>query len=417
MLIEVLWANHPLPLQANYRYGEGVIRMKEEGDRIEGGVFDLSTPLSCQLLDHYIIKTILAMKLTYLKRWRTIYHIYNTNCFGAWYTKRQLNRTHENFQMDIPQSPHLYMECQQNISNRFGYATSVCYSTDDNSEECKKLSTNDCVVIDVGDAKPILQCLNDENKIPQAVLITHKHWDHCYGNRQLKKRYKNLNIYGGEIDRPADVNIYVRNETLIKIGKLHFKALHVPGHTAGHIIYALQLNDEVKCLFTGDFLFIAGIGKIFEGSTAQMINSLLILNDFPSNTVIFPGHEYAKLNLSFALSLEKDNEILKAMNKAVHEKRITRLPIVGITLRDEYKINPYLRTCSLKFRKALVAAGYEVPAEAKIVADQDIDEVKDNSLEAQIAVFNALEKAKNDFTQELMKQIERKRAKNTRNNA
>ncbi|KAM3723771.1 putative hydrolase PNKD [Dirofilaria immitis] len=340
---------------------------------------------------------------------RFIYHIYNTNCFGAWYTKRQLNRTHEK----LPNG-------HSSIAT-FIYGDIIVRAVPQNSDNYSYMvicrSTNDCVVIDVGDAKPILQCLNDENKIPQAVLITHKHWDHCYGNRQLKKRYKNLNIYGGEIDRPADVNIYVRNETLIKIGKLHFKALHVPGHTAGHIIYALQLNDEVKCLFTGDFLFIAGIGKIFEGSTAQMINSLLILNDFPPNTVIFPGHEYAKLNLSFALSLEKDNEILKAMNKAVHEKRITRLPIVGITLRDEYKINPYLRTCSLKFRKALVAAGYEVPAEAKIVADQDIDEVKDNSLEAQIAVFNALEKAKNDFTQELMKQIERKRAKNTRNNA
>lgn len=37
-------------------------------------------------------------------------------------------------------------------------------------------STNDCVVIDVGDAQPILRCLSDENKIPQAVLVTHKHW-------------------------------------------------------------------------------------------------------------------------------------------------------------------------------------------------------------------------------------------------
>lgn len=98
-------------------------------------------------------------------------------------------------------------------------------------------STNDCVVIDVGDAQPILQCLKDKHKIPHAVLVTHKHWfglfliwlnlreilgvckyvnkvfhsfayrDHCYGNRELKKRYKELNIYGGEIDRPADVNM------------------------------------------------------------------------------------------------------------------------------------------------------------------------------------------------------------------
>uniref|UniRef100_A0A1I7VK74 Lactamase_B domain-containing protein n=1 Tax=Loa loa TaxID=7209 RepID=A0A1I7VK74_LOALO len=390
---------------------------------------------------------------------RFIYRIYNTNCFGAWYTKRQLNRVHE-------KHPNGHSSAAT-----FTYGDITVTAVPQNSDNYSYMimcgSTNDCVVIDVGDAQPILQCLSDENKIPQAVLVTHKHWDHCYGNKELKKRYKELNIYGGEIDRPADVNMYVRNEALIQIGKLHFKALHVPGHTAGHMIYALQLNDELKCLFTGDFLFIAGIGKIFEGSTSQMINSLLMLNDFPPDTIIFPGHEYAKLNLSFALSLEKDNEMLKAMSKAVLEKRIARLPIfydpldfygvylirrsswlqvrktlelkantamglkawqlklvivvidkrVGVTLGDEYKINPYLRTCSLKFRKALVVAGYNVPTEAKVVSDQDVDEVKDSSMEARIAVFDALEKAKNDFTDELVKQIERKRLKSVRNNA
>ncbi|EFO26962.2 hydroxyacylglutathione hydrolase cytoplasmic [Loa loa] len=309
---------------------------------------------------------------------RFIYRIYNTNCFGAWYTKRQLNRVHE-------KHPNGHSSAAT-----FTYGDITVTAVPQNSDNYSYMimcgSTNDCVVIDVGDAQPILQCLSDENKIPQAVLVTHKHW-------------------------------YVRNEALIQIGKLHFKALHVPGHTAGHMIYALQLNDELKCLFTGDFLFIAGIGKIFEGSTSQMINSLLMLNDFPPDTIIFPGHEYAKLNLSFALSLEKDNEMLKAMSKAVLEKRIARLPIVGVTLGDEYKINPYLRTCSLKFRKALVVAGYNVPTEAKVVSDQDVDEVKDSSMEARIAVFDALEKAKNDFTDELVKQIERKRLKSVRNNA
>ncbi|OZC11598.1 hypothetical protein X798_01459 [Onchocerca flexuosa] len=339
---------------------------------------------------------------------RFIYRIYNTNCFGAWYTKRQLNRARKkrpNGHSSVATFTYGDIIVRAIPQNRDNYSYVVI---------CR--STNDCVVIDVGDAQPILQCLNDENKIPQAVLVTHKHWDHCYGNKELKKMYKKLNIYGGEIDRPAHVNIYVQNETLIQIGKLHFKALHVPGHTAGHMIYALQLNNELKCLFTGDFLFIAGIGKIFEGNTAQMISSLLMLSDFPPNTIIFPGHEYANLNLSFALSLEKDNEELKAVSKAVHEKRAAHSPIVGMTLLDEYKINPYLRTCSVKFREALVAAGYDVPTEKKVVGDQDVDEVKDNSMEAQIAVFDALEKAKNDFTQKIMKQIEQKRAKSTRNN-
>lgn len=76
-----------------------------------------------------------------------------------------------------------------------------------------------------------------------------------------------------------------------------------------------------------------------------------------------------------------------------------------------------MRICSLKFRKILVAAGYDVPAEAKVFADQDVDEVKDGSVEAQIAVFDALEKARNDFTKELVKQMERKRPNSVRTNA
>ncbi|VDK61113.1 unnamed protein product [Gongylonema pulchrum] len=160
---------------------------------------------------------------------------------------------------------------------------------------------------------------------------------------------------------------FVSDGTLVQVGRLQFKALHVPGHTAGHIIYALQLTDDLKCLFTGDFLFVAGIGmhciiffqhiiisfliendhllcftplhlkcicslgKIFEGSASQMINSLAVLNDFPSHTLVFPGHEYAKLNLGFALSLEDDNDDLKAMIKTACEKRTLRTPIVRLT--------------------------------------------------------------------------------------
>lgn len=72
------------------------------------------------------------------------------------------------------------------------------------------------------------------------------------------------------------------------------------------------------------------LGKILEGSASQMITSLSVLNDFPTHTLIFPGHEYAELNLSFAVSLEKDNEVLEAMSKTACEKRTIRLPFVSL---------------------------------------------------------------------------------------
>uniref|UniRef100_A0A0N5CSL3 Lactamase_B domain-containing protein n=1 Tax=Thelazia callipaeda TaxID=103827 RepID=A0A0N5CSL3_THECL len=263
------------------------------------------------------------------------YRIYNSSCFGIWYTRRQLNKIHEK-----------HPDGHSTIKS-FTYGDITVKAVSQNSDNYSYLvmcdATDDCVVIDVGDASPILQCLSNENKVPQAVLVTHKHWDHCYGNRELKKHYKKLKIYGSEIDRPSGVNTYIRNHTLIQLGRLNFEALHVPGHTAGHMIYVLQLNDNLKCLFTGDFLFVAGIGKVFEGTPSQMIRSLLTLNDFASDTVIFPGHEYAKLNLAFALTLEGDNEALRAMFKIVHEKRGDRLPIVSYLLNRSHPKRTFIQ--------------------------------------------------------------------------
>ncbi|EJW75722.1 hypothetical protein WUBG_13367 [Wuchereria bancrofti] len=96
------------------------------------------------------------------------YRIYNTNCFGAWYTKRQLNKVHEK-RPDGHSSVTTFTYGDITI-------TAVPQNNDNYSYMVICGSTNDCVVIDVGDAQPILQCLSDENKIPQAVLVTHKHW-------------------------------------------------------------------------------------------------------------------------------------------------------------------------------------------------------------------------------------------------
>ena len=93
-----------------------------------------------------------------------------------------------------------------------------------------------------------------------------------------------------------------------KIGGIIFKVIFIPGHTKGHI--AFYFRDE-KILFTGDTLFSLGCGRIFEGTHAEMFNSLNKLKALPTETKIYCGHEYTKSNLNFCLKYDQNNNLLK----------------------------------------------------------------------------------------------------------
>ncbi|VDN59639.1 unnamed protein product [Dracunculus medinensis] len=152
--------------------------------------------------------------------------------------------------------------------------------------------------------------------------------DHCYGNKSMKRLYPDLIICGSKLDRPFKVNRFVEHEELIMLDDLCFQALSTPGHTNGHFIYRLITKDNVDCLFTGDFVFTAGIGRIFERNEQKMLESIFSLKKFSPSTLLFPGHEYALLNLSFAYSLDRNNSILNNMMQVVREQRRQQLPLV-----------------------------------------------------------------------------------------
>ncbi len=195
------------------------------------------------------------------------------------------------------------------------------------------------VIVDPGDASPVLEILQKENIHLQAVLITHKHLDHIGGVRDLKKVYPDIKIYGPKNNFNFAYE-EVNNDDLVVINELNisFRVIATPGHTLDHIVFADEEN-----LFCGDTIFGCGCGRLFEGTFTQMHTSLKLLSKLPRSIKIFCAHEYTKKNIEFALILEKDNKDLIARKKNLMKVDIT-LPS---TLGEELKTNPFLRSKNL----------------------------------------------------------------------
>ena len=119
---------------------------------------------------------------------------------------------------------------------------------------------------------------------------------------------------------------------------LNFSVLDVPGHTAGAIAYYSE-----KMLFSGDTLFTAGCGRLFEGTPEQMYRSLSKLKELPDDTLVYCGHEYTVSNLQFATSVEKNNKIIQKRLETAKQSRKEKKPTVPATLKIEKQTNPFLR--------------------------------------------------------------------------
>lgn len=194
----------------------------------------------------------------------------------------------------------------------------------------------DVVVVDPGDAIPVLNFLKEKNLNLKSILITHKHSDHIGGIKDLLSHYPNIKIYGPKNNFNFIYTI-VNNDELLKINELNieFRVIATPGHTLDHVVFADQDH-----LFCGDTLFGCGCGKLFEGSYSQMHSSLKTLSKLPPSIKVYCAHEYTKKNIEFALTQDKDNQYLIDRKRNLIGKDIT-LPS---TLGEELKTNPFLRS-------------------------------------------------------------------------
>ena len=132
--------------------------------------------------------------------------------------------------------------------------------------------TSETIIIDAAEANPILQELEKRQLQPTHILTTHHHFDHVEGNLAIKEKY-NCEIVAPkkEFDKISGASISVAEGDTLSIRNIKIQILEAPGHTLGHVLY--HLPNEQK-LFTGDVLFNLCVGGLFEGSAAQMFNSL-----------------------------------------------------------------------------------------------------------------------------------------------
>ena len=231
------------------------------------------------------------------------------------------------------------------------------------------------VLVDPGEASPVLAYLAAEGLCLAAVLVTHKHADHQGGIAELLAAAdENIPVYGPVAESITGLTHPLSGGETIHLDALEvsLRVLAVPGHTLGHLAYYGH-----GALFCGDTLFGAGCGRLFEGSPAQMYASLVALADLPDDTLVYCAHEYTESNLRFALAVEPDNPALARRCAEVAELRDRGHRTVPSTLALEKETNPFLRTQAA----AVVAAA----------------RARDSSARDPVSVFAVLREWKNVF--------------------
>jgi len=205
------------------------------------------------------------------------------------------------------------------------------------------VTTNEgLLVVDPGDAAPVESYLKDNNMSLSNILITHHHFDHTGGVKKLSETNNNLDVYGPTNSIFDGINKELKDGDKINILGIDFSIIEVPGHTLDHIAFFAE-NDGNPFLFCGDTLFAGGCGRIFEGTYEQMFESLSKLSELPLNTKVYCGHEYTLSNLSFALKVDKSNNILQVRYTDCIEARNNDIPTIPSTLELEMQTNPFLR--------------------------------------------------------------------------
>ena len=167
-------------------------------------------------------------------------------------------------------------------------------------------STSCCVLDPGGEAKKVLELLSNRNLTLDAVLLTHGHFDHVGGVKELHEA-TGCKVYlcAEDLTLPAKwtageltyTDTYSEGDVL-ELAGLTIRVLHTPGHTPGSV--CLQVDDT---LYTGDTLFARSCGRTdLPGGDSQVIlTSLRRLHDLEGEYTVCPGHSG-----STTLSLERE---------------------------------------------------------------------------------------------------------------
>jgi len=201
---------------------------------------------------------------------------------------------------------------------------------------------NMAAVVDPAEPQPVLDKLKELNAPLVAIFNTHHHGDHVGANRDLIREFPQILIYGGERDRgriPGQ-QFFLKEGDHVEFAGEVAQVFFIPGHTYAHIAYYFAESGN---LFCGDTLFAGGCGRLFEGTPAQMCNSLNKLRQLPEVTKVWCAHEYTLSNLKFAMTVDPQNQELHQRFAAVQAARERLEPTIPTTIGMEKLTNPFMR--------------------------------------------------------------------------
>jgi hydroxyacylglutathione hydrolase len=220
-------------------------------------------------------------------------------------------------------------------------------------------------VVDPGDAAPVLRHLEASGDRLCAILVTHHHGDHVGGLAELLARFP-VPVFGPGLENIPGVSRPLSGGESIEVAELGigFEIIAVPGHTRGHIAYYGPSLGADGALFCGDTLFGAGCGRLFEGSPAQMHESLARLAVLPAPTLVYCAHEYTQSNLRFALAVEPGSVAAQRRSELVASERAAGRATIPTRIAVELETNPFLRWDAPAVRAAAAGRLGHAPADA-----------------------------------------------------
>lgn len=203
-------------------------------------------------------------------------------------------------------------------------------------------SGGSAVVVDPSEAAPVQAALDARGLALVGIWATHHHLDHVGGIADLVEHHAGVEVVGSAYDaergRIPNLTRAVADGEALWFGSHRARVIDVPGHTLGAVAYVIE-----GAVFSGDTLFGAGCGRLFEGTPEVMVSSLEKLRGLPGDTRLYCGHEYTQKNLGFAAKIEPGNQAVEERAKRVAALRQAGEPSVPSTIEEETATNPMLR--------------------------------------------------------------------------
>lgn len=206
-------------------------------------------------------------------------------------------------------------------------------------------AARECAVVDASEAGPLSTALSRIGLPLTAIFSTHHHFDHVGGNEALLAAHPGAVVYGhrSDVGRLPGLSRPLDDGARVAFGTCEVRAHHVPGHTLGALAYEVRAHDGARWLFTGDTLFLAGCGRLFEGTAEQMFTSLSSLAALGDDVLVACGHEYTLSNLRFAAHVEPENALIRERLAEESARRQRGEPTVPAPMSYEKATNPFLR--------------------------------------------------------------------------